>query len=303
MTEQVFVLFTMDVEPATSQVGVSGPASLEAGARAIWDYHELLAASGYPATYFVHPEVAQSQTDLFHRLRDAGSGLGLHIHTTKFAPAPQPVELGGLSAAQQREILQMGLTLFTESLGYRPELFRPGCFSANDLTYGVLTDLGFVGGSISIPGRIWTDRFCVWSGAYPYAHRAHATFRQRRGKLPFVDIPLSVDLTVPLQDHPLGFSHYPDLRPGGVYSDDELVTHDRQQMLRNILQRMAQDDPPVKTVVIDVHNDRDFLGASQAADHLRSLLASLDPEIESMGWEPVGATFQTVIDQTQTLNL
>ena len=296
MSQKVFVLFTMDVEPTAADAGTSGPVSDEAGMRAIQDYQDILDSWGYRATYFVHPELTCDQPQFFRKLAKEGAVLGLHVHTTKFAVEKQSCELGGLTADQQRRILGMASEMFETSMGVRPTLFRPGCFSANDATYGILTELGFAGGGVSIPGRIWPQRFCVWSGAYPYVHFAHEAFRQSKGTLPFVNIPLSVDLTVPLSWNPVGFLHYPDLRPGGVYSEDDEIEHDRRTLLRNILARMAADNPPVKTLVVDVHNDRDFRAQdSQAGRHLRAVLEGLEPECEALGLEAVASTYDEVV--------
>ncbi|MDP6779988.1 MAG: hypothetical protein QGI83_24750 [Candidatus Latescibacteria bacterium] len=293
---ELHVLFTMDVEPATTESGTSGPASAEAGMRSTQDYQDVLRSWGYCATYFVHPEVAMAKPEFLDALAEDGATLGLHLHTTKFAAAPQVCELGGLTAGEQRDVILEATEIFETGMGFRPTLFRPGCFSASDATYGVLVELGFTGGGVSIPGRIWPERYCVWSGAYPYAHQANEAFRLMEGELPFVDIPLSVDLTVPLCWNPLGFHHYPDLRPGGMYSDEEEVEHDRCAMLHNVLGRMAGDDPPLKTLVVDVHNDRDFTSEdSQAAAHLRSLLEGIESECHELGWRPVASTYDVVI--------
>jgi hypothetical protein len=247
MRDKLFVLFTMDVEPRSAGSGTSGPASDEAGMRAVEDFQAVLESFGYRATYFVHPELVAAYPEFYRGLEQSGSGLGLHLHATKFAEAPQPCELGGLTPVGQRDLLDAAAGMFERGLGVRPTIFRPGCFSASDATYGILCDLGFVGGSVCIPGRIWADRFCVWAGAYPYAHFAHRAFRQGRGDLPFVEIPLSVDMTGPLRNNPVGFEHYPDLRPGGVYSETDEVPYDRRELLENILRRMAADEPPLKT--------------------------------------------------------
>jgi hypothetical protein len=264
--------------------------------RSIRAFQAVLRSAGLRPTCFVHPELIDAYPQFYRDLQNEGCALGLHLHTTKFAAAKQSCELGGLPASEQRRLLEMAAGMFERGMGTRPRIFRPGCFSANDATYGVLRALGFIGGGVSIPGRIWPQRFCVWSGAYPYAHFAHETFRQCRGDLPFVDIPLSVDLTTPLRYNPVGFYHHPDLRPGGVYSNTDEVPCDRRQLLHNILQRMAEDDPPVKTLVVDVHNDRDFTtGDSQAASDLRTVLDGIEPECRDLGWEAVSATYDEVI--------
>jgi ABC-type cobalt transport system substrate-binding protein len=59
---------------------------------------------------------------------------------------------------------------------------------------------------------------------------------------------------------------------------------------------MAADEPPLKTLVVDVHNDRDFTGSdSQAARHLRTVLGGIEPTCRDLGWEPVAATYEETI--------
>lgn len=304
MPSEVLILFTMDVEPATAGDGrTSGPATLEEGARRVEEYMDVLGAYGYTPTYFVHPELGETQANLFLDLRARGACLGLHLHTVKFGAVPSPCELGGLLPDAQRAVITAATELFTRDFGFRPHLFRPGCFSANDATYALLHELGFTGGGISIPGRIWLDRFCVWAGADPHPHYAHAAFRQLAGTLPFVEIPLSVDRIGGLLTHPLGFQHYADLRPGGVYSDVEDSGRDHVTMLRHIIQQLVDDDPALKTIVIDVHNDRDFRDLSTTpARQLRSILDALQPELARHGLRPVNATYDEAITRFQALS-
>lgn len=298
MSHPIHILFTMDVEPATDAVGHSGPVSDEAGRQAVRDYCAVLEPWGYRATFFVHPEMASADPAFFRDLALEGHSLGLHVHTTKFALDPQPCELGGLSSDEQRRILTLAADQFADALGFRPQLFRPGCFSANDATYEILVELGFAGGGVSIPGRIWSDRFCIWSGAHPYVHFAHETFRQLEGTLPFVEVPLSVDLSGPLEWNPIGFHHYADLRPGGMYSAADEVERDRQVLLESILRRTVLDNPPLKTLVVDVHNDRDFISDnSSAARHLRTVLEQIKPRCHALGLEPIASTYGLVVDQ------
>lgn len=292
---EVLVLFTMDAEPAASKApggAVSGPADNAEGALRITEYMEVLSAYGYTPTFFIHPELGREQSALFLKLQSQGAGLGLHIHAVK---SGQAVELGGLPAAVQRETLQRGLQLFSEYFGFRPEIFRPGCFSANDCTYQILHELGFKGGSVCIPGRVWTERCCVWSGACPHPHYANPYFRQLEGGLPFVEIPLSVDRSRLLR-HPLGFDYYADLRPGDVYTSENVVPRDHRQVLTHIIRQLAVEKPRLKTIVIDVHNDRNFKDMSTApAQQLRCILDHLAPELANYGMKPVNATFEQAI--------
>ncbi len=293
----VLILFTMDVEPPARADGrTSGPATAEEGGRRVREYADALARFGYVPTYFVHPELGAWQADLFLGLQRRGAGLGLHLHASKFTASPRPCELGGLTRNEQVEVLSAGSDLFERHFGFRPRIFRPGCFSANDCTYGALHELGFVGGSVSIPGRVWPERYCVWAGAEAHPHFANDRFRQLPGDLPFVDIPLSVDRVAGLRTHRLGFQHYADLRPGGVYSEDEDSGRDHAVLLRHVAQQLAEDRPGLKTIVIDVHNDRDFITPeTTSAKQLQVLLTGMGPILAEFGLSPVSATMEQAI--------
>lgn len=59
---------------------------------------------------------------------------------------------------------------------------------------------------------------------------------------------------------------------------------------------MADDDPLIKTLVVDVHNDRDFTsGGSQAAGDLQTVMNGITSESRELGWEVVPATYDQVI--------
>jgi hypothetical protein len=295
--KEVLIVFTMDAELASGgREATSGPEDNKEGALRIREYMEVLGDYGYKPTFFIHPELGDEQADLFLELQEQGACLGLHIHAAKFAPTGHKVELGALSYQQQEEVLTLGMEMFERYFGFSPELFRPGCFSANDSTYNVLSELGFKGGSISIPGRVWAERHCVWAGAEPHPHYANENFRQCSGDLPFVDIPLSVDRSR-LVRHPLGFDHYFDLRPGDVYAEENAVPRDHKLVLANIARQLHDDDPLLKTIVIDVHNDRDFKSLSTSpARQLQAVLQNLEPELATYGMAPISAGCDQAID-------
>ncbi len=139
------------------------------------------------------------------------------------------------------------------------------------------------------------DRFCVWAGAELHPHYANHNMRQIAGDSSFVEIPLSVDASR-LVRHPLGFDHYFDLRPGDVYSNANVVERDHRQVLAHIVQQLNDDNPSLKTIVIDVHNDRNFKDLSTTpAQQLRTVLDNLKPALAKHGMTPVGATYDQAI--------
>ena len=305
MNNKVLIIFTMDVELPTTSIGkVSGPKSYKEGEISAGNYVKAISEYGYSPTFFIHPELAQVQGSYFRKLKANGACLGLHLHSTKFSKKKYSCEMGGLSENEQRNILRMAIDMFQKHLGFKPEIFRPGAFSANDNTFKVLSELGFKGGSVSIPGRIWSKRHCVWSGSILYPHLASANFRQLNGDIPFVEIPLSVDYTQGLQLNHQGYWHYHDLRPGQKYikkgaSEKSYVPLDDYKLiLRNIVNQLIADDPPLKTIVVDTHNDLEFLDMSKdSAQQLHTILECIKSELEKHGLSPVNATLDSAIQE------
>ena len=83
---EIPIVFTMDCERPTSDThaAASGPPNLEKAE--IWTraYADIAAEFGLPVTYFIHPEVAAAQPDLFQELEAGGHCLGLHLHAWRF---------------------------------------------------------------------------------------------------------------------------------------------------------------------------------------------------------------------------
>ena len=152
------VILTMDCEPALFEcsplaikLSGTGPATHEEGESSIRAYVETADVEGYPVTLFAHPEVAVAQTALLLELQQAGACLGMHLHPYKFDPVRYPRDLGAFTAEQQSEMISAAMKAWSDALGQHPRFFRGGVYSANDATFGVLLELGFEGGSLSVP--------------------------------------------------------------------------------------------------------------------------------------------------------
>ncbi len=291
----VYVLVTMDCErpyPETQKLikqplgyRQTGPDDPEHSRNAILGYWNVAQACGFPVTYFIHPETAVLHRNLFLSLQAQGACLGLHIHPWKYADGRYSGHFGEMSEDMQRALLKEAIEMWEDALGHRPVYFRPGTFSANDSTYRVLCDLGFSGGSVSIPGRVWPEFACIWAGADPHPHRAHPYFRQLCGELPFVEVPLSVDFQLPVHDG--NAFYYQDLRP------DRNIAH--QTVLKDILGRLAAAEGKCLTLSLDTHNDHDFSDREHLwYRRLVSVLESIHPMCRALGMEAVGSTIAEV---------
>jgi hypothetical protein len=288
--QEIHVVVTMDCEPLRPPerqgAATSGPASLELSERAIQGYVAIAGERGWPVSFFVHPEAALAQPRLYLELAEAGHDLGLHIHPYKHDPVRFRSHFGALSAERQRVLLAEGSALWAHALGRRPTLFRPGTFSANDSTFPVLEEMGFLGGSISCPGRNYPDLYAVWSGAPVDPHRGHRTFRLLPGDLDFVNLPLSVDLSR-LEERNGRHFHW-DLRP-------DYLSADYPTIARNMVGQLQERRPAVPVLMLVTHNDHDYLDETdRVCRNYRASLAAMAQACEEAGLQAVGSTVETV---------
>ena len=292
----VYVLLTMDCETARCDVvpyglemSSSGPADYEESARSIRGYVEFAGARGYPVTLLAHPEVAIENRELLLELKRAGTCLGLHVHPYKLRGRKYRYDLGAYPASSQREILAAAMACWGSAIGTEPLYFRGGYFSANDSTFGVLEELGFVGGSLSNPGRVLPDHCSVWSGAEPYPHKAHTGFRQVRGESDFVNVPVSGAFNRPVTRGHAGekgfeWSYIPH-------------AYDHKEVIRDVLERFRVDCPNFGTIVTDTHNDQDYSDPNHpSSQNLSLILESITEHCNMLDLTPVGITLDKLCD-------
>lgn len=300
------IMMTMDCEPttATTHPAATGPRDWSHGERAARGYWDIGKAHDIPVTYFLHPEVAIAQADVFRELEAQGACLGLHMHPWKFSMwryngTKYLAHYGGLSADDQRALLTEASELWEKAIGHRPLYFRPGTFSANDAMFGVLADLGFKGGSCSAPGRMLPEMRAIWTGAEPDPHRANAEFRQARGDLDFVNVPQSMDFSALLSGR-IGRRMYADLRPDTDWPTQYGVSW--QTIATNIVAQIRERSPAVPTMGVLTHNHYDYVDPQEpAAQRLRALLAETFKACDAAGISLVGTTLATIVDAVMAL--
>ena len=288
--EDFYVVLTMDCEPALFEcspaaikLSGSGPEDYEQGERSMRGYFETAREYGFPVTFFAHPEVAEAQPGLLLELQGEGACLGMHLHPYKLRSRRWHRDLGSYSADEQLELVSEATKLWSDAIGQHPGYFRGGVFSANDATFRVLVDLGFKGGSVSCPGRVLPSAFAVWAGAELYPHRAHLGFRQAVGSSDFVEVPISVDVSRPTDmgdRHEIGFEwpYVPSRR------------YDLAAVVRNLLRRAAEENPPFPSLVTNTHQDQDYADAQHPSSRkLNVILETLRETSSSLGLRLVGS--------------
>jgi hypothetical protein len=234
---KALVFVSMDCEPVrghltphASEMSPTGPSDYSASERSIRGYTAVARQYGFPTTLFLHPEVAVSQSEFLLKLQKQSVCLGMYLHPYKFGDGRYKEDLGAYSASEQRRIIQEAADVWEKALGQRPLYFRGGWNSANDNTFRVLQELGFKGGSLSVPGQVTPEHFSVWSGAEPYPHRAHLNFRQMKSNSNFIEVPMSAD-------HQRLVPHGSDEWLGLEVEDP---CNHNEKIIRNIINRNSQ---------------------------------------------------------------
>ena len=277
----VALLPTMDCEPPGPEItaharskSATGPTDYEASESSIRGFVSLCDDLGLAPTLFVHPQVGEQHRDLFLDLRDSGVCLGLHLHPYKLNPDYR-ADLGAYAAETQREILTEAIDRWEAVFDEHPRYVRPGVFSANDATYQVLDDIGFLGGSVSTPGRVKPDAAAVWAGAPVDPHRGHAAFRMLPGDLDFVDAPVTVDRSRPVTGGHLGQGGYESLYVSDIEAealDPDASAYDLAAVTRNTLERIERDSPSRPALVTNTHNNMAYGDTDhRACENLRTV--------------------------------
>lgn len=301
--KEIQVLLTMDVEPTigTTHPKATGPIDWAMGERAVMGYFNMAQSYGVPITCFVHPETAVAQAGMFRGIEDKGACLGLHMHPWKYSMWRHESkrfyeDYGGLSEPEQCSLLSEASGVWRDAIGHRPFYFRPGAFSANDALYRLLAAEGFLGGSCSMPGRVWPDVRAIWAGAEPDPHRTSAHCRQIRGNLELINVPVSVDFSVVLKDEKKRREMHPDLRPDTDWPLKYGISY--QTIASNILNQIKARAPANPVIVIITHNHFEFSDIKDpVTQRLKTSLDAIFSAASAAGFTPVGATLADVVNR------
>lgn len=245
-----YVIFTMDCERIASEAPEGGgPKSWEIGEKAILRFTEILLSKGFKAVLFIQPEAAKRYADLLLNLKDKGFELGLHIHPGSFRNLTFKKYLGSYPREEQRNILDLAVSDWTEALGYKPKTFRAGMFSANDYTYKILYELGFRQSSTSKPERSVPEIYASWAGASSHAHHVDPNNRLISGTLELYEVPLSVNFQKMI---------YPN-DPLDLRIEARCTLEEHGTTIDLNIKRMIELNIPLKTIVSITHNTEFFL--------------------------------------------
>ncbi|PJR09838.1 hypothetical protein [Sinorhizobium meliloti] len=296
--KELLVVVTMDCEPPNRAAlpGVTGPEDWEKSAAYIETYCAIAGSFDFPVSLFLHPEVAAHHSSLLEGLERTGTNIsGLHLHPWKYDPENSLTHVGHMEYDLQMKIIARAMTEWTQGLGRQPQYFRPGTFSANDFTAPIMRALGFIGGSISVPGRIFPDLGAVWEGCPPDPHLLHNAQRVYPGSLPLPNMPLTVDFSKTLRRN--GRQWHPDFRPDQIYEDMD-------GSIRAVLGQIRDRNPTVPVFNTITHNDNDYTDpANPVRRNLEAVLGTVKRLAPEYGFVASGGTIKDVCDRVLDLNI
>ena len=271
--------FALQIDCEATQRSI---ADADLGARAVRGLAEVLDREGLRATFIVIPPDLRAHRDLYREMSDARHEVGLHIH-----PGEQGYQefLGVYGPAEQTRIIREGIEAFEDCMGASPRSFTPGYCSANDHTYGVLENLGFTHGTVSMPTRNLPQCACVWGDSPLGAHYPHRHNHSLSGDVDFVDVPPTLDPASRMW----GGAHPQDLRIELVDAKNHWYTI-HKSVLR---QRETRETVPyLKAVthkIFDYSDPRDF-----RRETLLGVIAAAREICGEQGFDLTAATTQEI---------
>ena len=277
MGNDFYLLIGVDCEATQHSIG-----NPQLGARAVDGLLEIMATEDLLGTFFVIPTDLEASPKLYKAAAESGHEVGLHIH-----PADQGYEefLGVYGPEEQRKIISEAADRFGQVMGHAPKSLCPGYFSANDYTFGVLVDLGFSHGRISLPTRMLPECASVWAGAPLDIHYAHRHNRLLPGRLDFVEIPHTIDP----ESRMWGGKNPQDLRVELVDAKNHWYT------INKAVERQLAEDVTVTYISILTHNVFDYGDTGDfRRETLQKMIKHTRDIVSSAGGKILKATHEDV---------
>jgi hypothetical protein len=236
------LLFNLQIDCESTQHALLDSAL---GERSIRGLGDLLEETGTKGTFLVIPGDIEAHAPIYKELAARGHEIGLHVH-----PADMGYDefFGVQGPEAQKKILVEAMDRFAQAMECRPLSFCPGYASANDYTFGVLEELGFTHGMVSVPTRNLRQCASLWPSSPLDPHYPHRYNRSLCGDVNFVDLPVTVDA----DSRMWGGMHPQDLRIELVDAKNHWYTMDKA------VKRQKAENTPLCQLHAATHNVFEF---------------------------------------------
>ena len=185
--------YSIDCElPPEGQFG--GPLNWDVAEKSVRGFVAVMTEEGMRkgATLFVYPDVAVKQRGLFREMADAGIEVALHLNGLRYSrlTGPHAKWMGAMTFEEQRQALRMAKQDIESVIG-RPCLGYRACYaSANNDTFPVCEELGFVWTSTGAAGSYQPQVYAPWGYSWRFPYHPSRKNMRVPGDLKIYEMPL-----------------------------------------------------------------------------------------------------------------
>lgn len=260
----LYVTWTID---CAGKAGSNGTPDQRATMLALRATLEAFRSRDLVPTLFMSPGTGRLlATELLAGMQ-AGTEIAMlfpEVHHLGYVP---PLER--LSPIQQLQAIQRCRRQLNNAFGTAPTTYRAANLAATADTFSLLVRSGFTQGSVSLPGRILPENSSVWLDADPFPHWASAENRLVAGTLPFLELPVTVDLAQ-IANRPPGMRDIRQLR-----LERRGLRDWAPGMIRRYLAAQKRSAAPVHCLTVITHNFPEFGDRSSLVSSNLTALASI----------------------------
>ncbi len=232
-----------------SRYNMGAPPNWDFSEKAILCFDKILQEEGLIGTYFIVPETAAAHRELWADIRQRGGELGLHLHPQGFRDFRWNRYFGDYNKVHQSQLLNAAAMAWEKAMVFKPRIFRPGNFSGDASVFSTLLAAGFIGGSVSLPGRRHSGMFAEW---HDFGTHCRYIPEDVKRACAFLEVPVS---SVPTRiDDGSSFRDPLHLRLESKSMSEQLF---REVIIYNLTSPLPNDSLP-RTIMVMTHNTNDF---------------------------------------------
>ncbi len=292
----LFFNYSLDCELPARRLPETLACNQAIAVASVTQFVERMADEGMAAgaSLFVYPDAARQMPELYVQMVKAGVEIALHLDVRHFSrlKSHRVRWLGGMSREDQREALRIAKEEL-ESVIQQPVIgYRACCASANNDTFPLCEELGFLWCSTSVPGWVRPGSYACWSGAWRYAHHPSATNRLICGSLNLYEVPLTTALRPDLNRSsglPCDLSIETPFAYGGVDGQGF------RSVIEENVAEMQRCDQTVYSLIGAAHNNAPFMPESSLrCRYLNAICREARNAADSTGWRLKPASIDSI---------